>query len=66
MVLPFLISIPNVINDNRPHQPRLTILLEYLNARLLLQQPFIAGVDRFQGDAGSSGGIQEECGIFGR
>ena len=68
MVLPFLTSIRNVIviNDNRPHHPSLTILLEYLIARRLHHQPFIAGVYRLEGENRWSAGIQEECGIFGR
>lgn len=66
MLLPFLISIHKVINDSRPRHSRQTILLEYLIARLLHHQPFIADVHRLEGENGSSAGIQEECGTFSR
>ena len=62
----FFISIHNVINDNRPHQPCLTILLEYLTARLLHHLPFFAGIHRLEGENGPSAGIPEECGTFSR
>jgi hypothetical protein len=66
MVLPFLILIHNVINDNRLLQPRLTILPEYLIARLLHHLPFFAGIHRLEGENGPSAGIPEECGTFSR